>query len=48
MAISLSFEDVRFTQIDVGMPLLDKYNVKATFYVLPDRLKQQADAWKKQ
>lgn len=47
MAISLSFDDARLTQIDKGIPLLDKYNVKATFYVSPNSMKQRLDGWKK-
>jgi peptidoglycan/xylan/chitin deacetylase (PgdA/CDA1 family) len=32
-AISLTFDDARFSQIDNGLPLLDEYGTKATFYV---------------
>ena len=32
MAISLTFDDARLSQADLGIPLLDKYGVKATFY----------------
>lgn len=32
-AISLTFDDARHTQITNGIPLLDEYGVKATFYV---------------
>ena len=35
MALSLSFDDARLTQIDNGIPLFDKYGVKVTFYVSP-------------
>ena len=28
--ISLSFDDARLSQIDKGIPLLDKYHVKGT------------------
>lgn len=45
-AVSLSFDDARFTQIDKGIPLLNKYGVKATFYVSPERLLQRVDDWK--
>jgi peptidoglycan/xylan/chitin deacetylase (PgdA/CDA1 family) len=37
-AISLTFDDARRTQITNGIPLLDEYDVKATFYVVPSRL----------
>ena len=46
MAISLTFDDARLTQIDKGMPLLDKYNVKATFYVSQNNMVQRLEGWK--
>ena len=47
MAISLTFDDARLSQPDLGIPLLDKYGVKATFYVSPDNMMQRVEAWKK-
>jgi beta-glucosidase len=47
MAISLTFDDARLSQPDLGIPLLDRYGVKATFYVSPDNMIQRVDAWKK-
>jgi beta-glucosidase len=47
MAISLTFDDARLSQPDFGIPLLDKYGVKATFYVSPDNMVQRTEAWKK-
>jgi peptidoglycan/xylan/chitin deacetylase (PgdA/CDA1 family) len=44
-ALSLSFDDARFTQADVGLALLQQYGVKATFYVSLDRLPQRLPAW---
>lgn len=46
MAISLTFDDARLSQIDKGIPLLDSRGVKATFYVSPDRLMQRVEGWK--
>ncbi len=46
-AISLSFDDARPSQVDVGVPLLHRYGVKATFYVTPSRLKQRLTDWKR-
>ena len=46
MAISLSFDDARLSQIDKGIPLLDSYQVKGTFYVSPDRMKERLEGWK--
>ena len=46
-AISLSFDDARLSQVDRGLPILDAYGVKATFYVVPDRVEQRLSGWKK-
>lgn len=47
MGLSLTFDDARLSQIDKGIPVLDKYNVKATFYVSPDNMEQRIAGWKK-
>jgi peptidoglycan/xylan/chitin deacetylase (PgdA/CDA1 family) len=44
-AISLTFDDARFSQIDRGTPILDAHNVKATFYVGPDAVEKRLDGW---
>jgi peptidoglycan/xylan/chitin deacetylase (PgdA/CDA1 family) len=46
MAISLTFDDARLSQIDKGIPVLDKHNVKGTFYLSPDAMVQRIDGWK--
>jgi peptidoglycan/xylan/chitin deacetylase (PgdA/CDA1 family) len=46
-AISLSFDDARLSQIDIGMPLFKKYGVNATFYVLLDNVKKNFEGWKR-
>jgi beta-glucosidase len=46
MALSLTFDDARLSQPDIGIPLLDKYGVKATFYISPDNMIQRLEAWK--
>lgn len=46
MALSLTFDDARISQIDSGIPLLDTYNVKATFYVSPVSLIKKLEDWK--
>ncbi len=46
MALSLTFDDARLSQADKGIPLLDKYDIKATFYVSPGAMMQRLDAWK--
>jgi len=45
LAISLSFDDARLSQADKGFAVLDKYGVKASFYVSPDPLLLRLDAW---
>jgi beta-glucosidase len=47
MALSLSFDDARLTQIDNGIPLFDKYGVKVTFYVSPGDMIKRLEGWKK-
>lgn len=34
-AISLSFDDGRYSQVDTGTKFLNQHNVKVTFYVVP-------------
>jgi beta-glucosidase len=46
MALSLTFDDARLSQPDLGIPLLDKYGVKATFYLSPDNMMQRVEGWK--
>lgn len=46
MALSLSFDDARLTQVDAGIPILDHFGVRATFYVSFAALEKRLDAWK--
>ncbi len=46
-AISLTFDDARLSQVDTGLPIFDRYGVRATFYVSPDRLEERLEGWKK-
>lgn len=45
-AISLTFDDARLSQVDRGLPILDTYGVKATFYVVPSQVEQRLPGWK--
>ena len=47
VAVSLSFDDARASQVDVGVPLFDAHGVKVTFYVNPRSLEKRLDGWKK-
>ena len=46
-AISLSFDDARLSQPDVGLAVLDKVGVKATFFVSPANVEKRLEGWKK-
>jgi len=45
-AVSLSWDDARPSQVDVGVPILDRYGIKGTFYVLPRNMKQRVARWR--
>ena len=47
MALSLTFDDARLSQVDVGMALLDEFGVKATFFVVPSAVRQRLSGWRK-
>jgi peptidoglycan/xylan/chitin deacetylase (PgdA/CDA1 family) len=44
-AISLSFDDGRASQVDVGLGILDAAGVKATFYVVPGAVAERRERW---
>lgn len=46
MALSLSFDDARPSQIDVGTPLFSRYDAKVTFYLVPSAVEQRLPLWK--
>lgn len=45
-AVSLTFDDARPSQALTGIPLLDHYGVKGTFFVSPGPLQTHLPAWK--
>lgn len=47
VALSLSFDDGRTSQVEGGTALLDRHGVKATFYVTPSAVEQRLDGWKR-
>jgi peptidoglycan/xylan/chitin deacetylase (PgdA/CDA1 family) len=47
MALSLTFDDARYSQVEKGIPLLDKHDVKGTFYVSPGAMLEKIEDWKK-
>ena len=46
-AISLTFDDARFSQVDRGLPILDEYGAKATFYVSIRSLEERVNDWRR-
>lgn len=46
-AISLTFDDARLSQIDTGIPLLDRWGAAATFYLSPSRIPDRLEGWKR-
>jgi peptidoglycan/xylan/chitin deacetylase (PgdA/CDA1 family) len=47
LALSLSFDDGRASQVEEGVALLNRHGVKATFYVTPSSVEARLDAWKR-
>lgn len=45
-AISITFDDARATQLSHGFPILERHNVKATFYVVPKFVETNLEGWK--
>ena len=45
-AVSLSFDDARLSQVDVGLALLKKADVKVTFFVNPGAVEKRLAGWK--
>ena len=46
-AVSLSFDDGRPSQVDHGLDVLARHNVRATFYVMPGAIAQRIDGWRR-
>jgi peptidoglycan/xylan/chitin deacetylase (PgdA/CDA1 family) len=46
-AVSLSFDDARPSQVDVGLPIFDRHGVKVTFFLVPSNAEKRAEGWKR-
>ncbi len=46
VGVSISFDDARASQVDVGVPLLDFFGVRATFYVSIVPMRERLSDWK--
>ena len=47
MALSLSFDDGRESQVTQGLPVFARHDVKVTLYVVPSAVERQLEGWKK-
>ena len=45
-ALSITFDDGWPSQLDLAVPILDRNGVRATFYVLPTKVRERADEWR--
>ena len=45
-ALSLSFDDARLSNVDVGTGLFRKSDTKVTFYVVPSGVRERLEGWK--
>lgn len=46
-AVSLTFDDSRPSQVDVGVPLFDRHGARATFYVVPAAVQKKQEEWRR-
>ena len=47
MALSLSFDDGRESQVTQGLPVFTRHAAKATFFVVPSAVERSLDGWKR-
>ena len=45
-AVSLTFDDARPSQVDVGLPIFDRHGVKVTFFLVPSSAERRLAGWK--
>ncbi len=45
-ALSLSFDDARLSNVDVGLSLFKKNDVQVTYYVVPSGVEKRLEKWK--
>lgn len=46
-ALSLSFDDARRSQVEVGLPLFEELRARATFYVVSARAREEPAGWRR-
>lgn len=47
MALSLSFDDGRRSQVDVGLPVWARHEAAVTLYVVPSAVEQHLEGWRR-
>ncbi len=47
VAVSLSFDDARASQVLTGLDLFERHGARVTFYVNPRNMEKHADQWKR-
>lgn len=45
-AVSLSWDDARVSQVEIGIPLLNEYGIRGSFYVLPRPVEKHLEQWR--
>jgi len=45
-AVSLSWDDARVSQVDIGIPVLNEFDVRGSFYVMPNLVEQRLEQWR--
>lgn len=45
-AVSLSFDDGRLSQVDTGLALLRKHDVKVTFFLIGSQIEERLEGWR--
>lgn len=45
-AVSLTFDDARASQVEKGIPILNRHGIRATFYVAVGNVEPRVAAWK--
>jgi peptidoglycan/xylan/chitin deacetylase (PgdA/CDA1 family) len=45
-ALSITFDDARDSQVDVGLPILEEYGLKGTCFVLSGPVRTRLSAWR--
>jgi peptidoglycan/xylan/chitin deacetylase (PgdA/CDA1 family) len=45
-AVSLTFDDARLSQVDLGFDVLERHGLRGSFYVSPENIEARLEAWR--